>query len=132
MEYDDLYRKLFGMPLVRRYSPGGILIEHLDLSTMRREAAPYFRRLRNADHSGSCETRARKTIAGARSRSVAHGLCASGTQTFREILLLSAERPRRLPVEGARRPGYFGAKNFYRWYKRRQGEEPMWDPGCPV
>src|SRR3984957_4124195 len=46
VEYDDLFRRAYGMPLVRRYTPGGVLIEHLDLPTMRRDSATYFRPLR--------------------------------------------------------------------------------------
>jgi SAM-dependent methyltransferase len=135
VEYDDLYRRLFGMPLVRRYTPDGVLIEHLDIPTMRREAAAYF---------GSMRFR---TIR-AHVPLVKHGLvkrfprlavyvslmvCAlPGLKHLGELLLLTAERPRRLPVDGERRPGFIGARQFYRWYKRRKGEEPMWDPGCPV
>jgi SAM-dependent methyltransferase len=135
VEYDDLYRRAFGMPLVRRYTPGGVLIEHLDIPTMRREISPYFSSLRM------------RTIR-AHVPFVKHGLvkrspglavalsriaCAlPGLKHLGELLLVSAERPRRLPVDGARRPGFIGASSVYRWYKRWKGEEPMWDPGCPV
>ena len=45
-EHDDLNRRLLGLPLVRRYSKDGILIEHLTTKTLRREAAPYYSKLR--------------------------------------------------------------------------------------
>jgi len=135
VEYDDLYRKLFGMPLVRRYTPGGILIEHLDIPTMRREAAPYFYRLRMQTIRAHVPFVKHGLAKRLPPLAVAVSRLVCALPVFKhlgEILLLSAERPRRLPLEGARRPGFLGAKNLYRWYKRRQGEEPMWDPGCPV
>ncbi len=135
VEYDDLYRKVFGMPLVRRYTPGGVLIEHLDIPAMRREAAPYFERMRfqtiraHVPFVKHALAKQLPALAVLLSRMV----CALPVlKHLGEILLLSAERPRRLPLEGARRPGFIGAKKFYRWYKRRKGEEAMWDPGCPV
>lgn len=45
------------------------------------------------------------------------------------ILLVRADRPRRLPQEGIRRVSYFGAKMFYRLYKRMRGESPLWSRG---
>src|SRR5580704_18339520 len=44
-EHDDLNRRLLGLPLMRRYSKDGILIEHLTTKRMRLEAAPYFSKL---------------------------------------------------------------------------------------
>jgi SAM-dependent methyltransferase len=135
VEYDDLYRKLFGMPLVRRYSPGGILVEHLDIPTLRREAAPYFCRLRMQTIRARvpfAEDRLAKRLP-ALAVAVSRMVCViPGLKHLGELLLLSAERPRRLPPEGARRPGFAGAKALYRWYRRRRGKEPMWDPGVPV
>jgi len=135
VEYDDLYRKLFGMPLVRRYNPDGILIEHLDFPTMRREAAPYFCRLRMQTIRARVplvEQKLAKRLP-ALSVAVSRIVCAlPGFKHLGELLLLSAERPRRLPIEGARRPGFVAAKNLYRWYRRLQGKETMWDPGCQV
>jgi SAM-dependent methyltransferase len=46
VEYDDLYRRLFGLPVMRRYSPGGVLIEHLTMADLKRESGTYFRGLR--------------------------------------------------------------------------------------
>ena len=37
VEHDDLLRRLLGMPIARRYTPGGIFIEHFDINTLRRE-----------------------------------------------------------------------------------------------
>jgi len=136
VEYDDLYRRLFGLPVVRRYSRGGILIEHLDIATMRREAAPYFSRLRMQPiraHIPFVNRLLAKWLPVALAVSVSRMVCALPVlRHLGEILLLSAERPRRLPLEGVRRPGFNAAKTFYRWYKRRQGEEPEWNADCRI
>ncbi len=135
VEYDDLYRRVFGMPLVRRYSPGGVLIEHLDIPTMRREIAPYFSRLRMRTIRAHVPFVKHGLVKRSPGLAVAVSRMACALPGFKhlgELLLVSAERPRRLPVDGARRPGFMGARSVYRWYKRRKGEEPMWDPGCPV
>jgi SAM-dependent methyltransferase len=135
VEYDDLYRRVFGLPLVRRYAPDSVLIEHLDMATMRRETAPYFGRLRMQPiraHVPLVKSALAKRLP-AFSVSLSRVVCGLPLlKHLGEILLVSAERPRRLPLEGARRPGFMGAKSFYRWYKRRKGEEAMWDPGVPV
>lgn len=135
VEYDDFYRRLFGMPLVRRYTPGGVLIEHLDVPSMRREAAPYFGRMRFRTIRAHVPMVKNQLVKRLPDLAVFLSLivCAlPGLKHLGELLLLSAERPRRLPLEGARRPGFVAARKFYRWYKRAHGEEPMWDPGCPV
>jgi SAM-dependent methyltransferase len=135
VEYDDFYRRLFGMPLVRRYTPGGVLIEHLDIPGMRREAAPYFGRMRFRTiraHVPLVKNQLAKRLP-ALAVTASRLVCALPVlKHLGEILLLSAERPRRLPLEGARRPGFVAARKLYRWYKRVHGEEPIWDPGCPV
>lgn len=135
VEYDDLFRRAFGMPLVRRYTPGGVLIEHLDIPTMRREIAPYFCRL----HMRTIRAHVPFVKHGLVKRSPGLAVALSrmacalpGFKHLGELLLVSAERPRRLPVDGARRPGFMGARSVYRWYKRRKREEAIWDPGCPV
>ena len=45
VEHDDLLRRMFGLPIARRYTPGGVFIEHFDIDTLRREISPYFSRL---------------------------------------------------------------------------------------
>jgi SAM-dependent methyltransferase len=131
VEYDDLSRRLLGLPLVRRYSPGGILIEHLDVPTLRREIAPYFDRLRfrpirpKVPFIRNLPVKTKILIASA----VA---ALPGLRQLGEILLVRAERPARLPAEDVRRRGNSLAKGLYRWYMRRKGEEPMWDPGSRV
>jgi SAM-dependent methyltransferase len=135
VEYDDLYRKVFGLPLVRRYAPDSVLIEHLDMATMRRETAPYFGRLRMQPIRAHLPLVKRALARRLPAFSVSLSRAVCGLPVLKhlgEILLVSAEHPRRLPLEGARRPGFIGAKSFYRWYKRRKGEEAMWDPGVPV
>jgi SAM-dependent methyltransferase len=135
VEYDDLYRRVFGMPLVRRYTPGGVLIEHLDIPGMRREAAPYFGRMRFRNiraHVPFVKHRLAKRLP---RLAVFLSLMVCALPVSRhlgELLLLTAERPRRLPVDGERRASIMGARQLYCWYKRRKGEEPMWDPGVPV
>lgn len=124
VEYDSIHRRLIGLPLVRRYSAGGILIEHLDMPTMRREIAPYFSRVRMRLIRARVPflTRLRLpmgiAVAAVRTCSLLPGFKHLG-----EILLASAERPIRLPVEGAVRPDYLGARNVYRRYKRWLGKE---------
>jgi SAM-dependent methyltransferase len=135
VEYDDLYRKVFGLPLVRRYAPDSVLIEHLDMATMRREITPYFSRLRMQPiraHLPLVKSAIAKRLPGA-AVSLSRVVCGLPIlKHLGEILLVSAERPRRLPLEGARRPGLMGAKSLYRWYKRRKGEDAIWDPGVQV
>jgi SAM-dependent methyltransferase len=135
VEYDDLYRRLFGLPYVRRYAPGSILIEHLDMPTMRREVAPFFSRLRMRPfraHVPFVKHALAKRLP-ALAVSVSQAVCGLPVlKHLGELLLLSAERPRRLSLEGDRRPSFMGAKKFYRWYKRLKGEEPTWDPGVSV
>jgi SAM-dependent methyltransferase len=135
VEYDDLYRRAFGMPLVRRYSPGGVLIEHLSIPGMRLEAAPYFGRMRFRTLRAHVPVLKRRLVKRFPRLAVYISLvvCAlPGLKHLGELLLLTAERPRRLPVEGAMRPSFMGAKQIYRRYKRRKGEEPLWDPGVSI
>lgn len=125
VEYDDLYRRVLGLPKVRRYSRGGILIEHLNIATMRREMSPYFGRLRMQPIRVHLPF-VRLLPIGTR---VVVSRCAASTPILKhlgDILLVSAERPWRLPQEGVRRPGYFGASAIYRRYKCWRGEEPIW------
>jgi hypothetical protein len=131
VEYDDLNRRLFGLPLVRRYSPDGILIDHLDVAMMRREMAPYFSRLRfrpirpHVPFIRQLPMKSRIFLA----RVVA---ALPVLRELGEILLVRAEGPIRRPVEGARRRGNFVAKSLYRWFKRMKGEKPQWDPSETV
>lgn len=131
VEYDDFYRRLFGLPVMRRYTPGGVLIEHLDIPELRRETAAYFSRLRMRLIRVHLPLMKRLPL----SVSVPVARAASVVpivKHFAQILLICAQRPVRIPLEGARRPGYLGAKNLYRWYKRQRGEEAIWDCGEPV
>jgi SAM-dependent methyltransferase/uncharacterized protein YbaR (Trm112 family) len=131
VEYDDFYRRLFGLPVMRRYTPGGVLIEHLDMPELRRETAAYFSRLRMQFIRVHLPFMKRLPL----SVSLPVTRAASAVpivKHFAQILLVCARRPIRIPPEGARRSGHLGAKNLYRWYKRRRGEEPMWDCGEPV
>jgi SAM-dependent methyltransferase len=133
VEYDDLARRLLGLPKLRRYSPGGILIEHLDIPTLRHEMAPYFGRVRMKPIRVALPfvKRLRMTVgvavAIARVAAVLPLLKHFGT-----ILLACADRPIRLPVDGARRKDYLGARSLYRRLKRWRGEEPTWDWDQPV
>jgi SAM-dependent methyltransferase len=130
-DHDDLYRKLFGLPLISRYTPGGVLIEHLDTPTLRREVAPYFSQLHFRPIRAHLPFVKRLSM----KVGVSVSLVANKIPGLRQccgILLVLAEGPIRLPVEGARRPGNAVAKSLYRWYKRRKGAPPLWDPGVEV
>jgi uncharacterized protein YbaR (Trm112 family) len=133
VEYDDFGRRLLGLPRLRRYSPGGILIEHLDIPGMRREIGPFFRRVRMRLVRANVPFVKRMRLPMA--VHVAASLtCAvlPGFKHLGQILMVRAERPIRLPVEGAMRRDYFGARALYRRYKRWRGEEPTWDWQQPV
>jgi SAM-dependent methyltransferase len=125
VEHDDLNRRLLGLPLARRYSKGGILIEHLTLKEMRLEAAPYFSELRIRP------IRPRLPLVAKLPRRLAFGILQLisvlpiGRQ-FGELLLLTAQRPVRVPVEGEYRSGSRLAKGVYRSYMRKKDQAPSW------
>jgi hypothetical protein len=109
VELYDLNRRLLGLPLARRYSRGGILIEHLTTRTMRREAAPYFSKLRIRP------IQPRVPFVEKLSRGLAFPIlrliaALPIVRQFGELLLLIAQRPVRLPVEGEHRSGSRVAK----------------------
>ena len=131
VEHDDLSRRLLGLPLVRRYTPGGVLIEHLGTAALRREIAPYFSRL----HFRPIRPHVPFIRQMPMKRKILIVRVISAIPVLRqlgEILLVRAEHPIRLPLEGVRRSGSSLAKSFYRWHKRRKGEEAVWDPGVEV
>jgi SAM-dependent methyltransferase len=126
VEYDDLYRRMFGLPVMRRYSPGGVLIEHLAMAELKRESGAYF---------GSLEMQLIRVHL-----PLVHKLPLwlsapltkmAGSipliRQFAQIVMVTATRPIRISAEAARRPGYLRAKNLYRWYKGKRGQEPFWD-----
>lgn len=131
VEYDDLYRRLLGLPVMRRYSPGGVLIEHLTMVELKRETGAYFGRL---------DTQLIRVHLPLVQKfplwlSVPLTRLAGWVpiiKQFGNIVMVAAARPIRIPPEGVRRSGYLGAKNLYRWYKRKRGQEPFWDCGEPV
>ena len=126
VEHDDLNRRLLGLPLGRRYSKGGIFIEHFDFATIRREVVPFFGKL----HFRLIRPRVPLLAKAPLSWAVCAGRAVTAVPVLRhfaEIQLLRAERPVRPPLEGEYRPGNSVAKGLFRWYKRRAGEEPMWD-----
>jgi SAM-dependent methyltransferase len=125
VEHDDLNRRLLGLPLIRRYSRDGILIEHLSARTMRREAAPYFSRIRIRP------IRPRVPFIAKLPRSLAFPIlrliaALPFVRQFGELLLLTAHRPVRLPIEGENRPGSRVAKRLYRSYMHKKNQEPSW------
>lgn len=130
VEYDDLTRRLLGLPLARRYS-SGIFLQHFDAAEVRREAAPYFGRLR---------LRLIRPRIPFQNRLPSHWTLRLSRllgavpilRRLGEILLLRAERPRRPPVEGAKRSGSGPVRRFYRWYMRRLGKQPLWEDHEPV
>ncbi|MFZ1928634.1 MAG: methyltransferase domain-containing protein [Candidatus Sulfotelmatobacter sp.] len=131
VEYDDLYRRLFGLPVMRRYSPGGVLIEHLAMAELKREAGAYFGRLNTQLIRVHLPLVHKLPLW----LSVPMTRAAGWTPIIRQlgnIVMVAAARPIRIPPEGERRSGYLKAKNLYRWYKRKRGQEPFWDLGDPV
>jgi SAM-dependent methyltransferase len=131
VEHDDLHRRLLGLPIARRYTPGGIFIEHFDIATLRREIAPYFSHLRFQP--------IRARVPFARRLPLKQGIFLSLAvvripvlKQLGEILLVRAQRPIRPPHEGVRRPGSVIVKGTFRWFKRWMGEENTWDVGEPV
>jgi SAM-dependent methyltransferase len=125
VEHDDANRRLLGLPLTRRYSRNGILIEHLTAESMRREVAPYFSELRTRP------IRPRVPFVAKLPRGLAFPalrLIAAlpVVRQFGELLLLVAQRPSRLPVEGQYRSGSRVAKNIYKSYMRSKDREPSW------
>jgi hypothetical protein len=125
VEHDDLNRRLLGLPLVRRYSRDGILIEHLTAKTMRREAAPYFSKLRIRLIRPSVPFVAKlpRGLAFPILRLIA---ALPIVRQFGELLLLTAQRPVRVPVEGDYRSGSRVAKSFYRSYMHKKNQEASW------
>jgi uncharacterized protein YbaR (Trm112 family) len=119
VEYDDLYRRILGLPMIRRYTSGGILIEHLTIPTMRREVAPYFRRFSMRPIRPHLpfvrRVRQPKTVWVAAARTCA---ALPGLKHLGELLLVCADQPIRLPVEGSNRTDFLGARNLYRRYKK--------------
>ena len=126
VEHDDLMRRLFGLPIARRYTRGGIFIEHFDITTMRRESAPYFLKLRIRRIRPRLPLVYRMPLTWAVRMSRMVGAMPALSH-LGEILLLRAERPVRPPVEGVYRPGNRLVKGIFRWYTRKIGKEPDWD-----
>jgi SAM-dependent methyltransferase len=125
VENDDINRRLLGLPLARRYSKDGILIEHLTTKTLRHEAEPYFSQLRIRP------IRPRVPFIGKLPRRLAFPILRAIAalpivREFGELLLLVAQRPVRLPVVSEYRSGSRIAKSAYRSYMRKKKLEPSW------
>jgi SAM-dependent methyltransferase len=124
-EHDDLNRRLLGLPLMRRYSKGGILIEHLTTKTMRLEASPYFLKLRVRPIRPRVPFVA-KLPAGLALPVLRLVAALPFVRHFGELLLLTAQDPVRLPVEGEHRSGNRAAKSAYRSYMRKKNKKASW------
>lgn len=124
-EHDDLNRRLLGLPLARRYSKDGILIEHLTTKSLRCEAAPYFSKLRVRPIRARVPlvTNLPPTLAQPLLRLVA---VLPFVRHFGELLLLTAQNPVRLPVEGEHRSGSRIAKGVYRFYMSKKNKKASW------
>jgi ubiquinone/menaquinone biosynthesis C-methylase UbiE/uncharacterized protein YbaR (Trm112 family) len=125
VEHDDLNRRLLGLPLVRRYSTGGILIEHLTSESLRREIAPFFLTLR------SYPIRPRMLLINKLPQSLELAILRIAAalpfvKNLGEILLFRAQRPVRLPMEGQHRQGSPLAKSIFRSYLRGKRQEALW------
>jgi SAM-dependent methyltransferase len=125
VEHDDLNRRLLGLPLLRRYSRGGILIEHQSAKTMRREAAPYFSEIRIRPIRPRVPFIARLPL-GLALPVLSLIAALPLIRQFGELLLLTAQGPVRLPVEGDSRSGSRVAKSAYRSYMRAKNLKPSW------
>jgi SAM-dependent methyltransferase len=124
-EHDDLNRRLLGLPLMRRYSEDGILIEHLTTKSMRLESAPYFSAIRVRP------IRPRVPLVAKLPPSLAWNIlrltaALPFVRHFGELLLLTAQQPVRLPVEGEHRSGSRVAKGAYRSYMRTKNKKASW------
>lgn len=131
VEHDDLLRRLMGVPIARRYTPGGIFIEHFNIATLRREIAPYFSQLRFQPIRARVPFTRRLPL----KLKILLSLAVVRIPVLKllgEILLVRAERPIRPPGEGVRRPGNAAAKSAFRWFKQWMGEENIWDVGESV
>jgi SAM-dependent methyltransferase len=124
-EHDDLNRRLLGLPLVRRYSKDGILIEHLFTKTLRLESGPYFSNIRVRPIRPRVPLVA-KLPAGLAGRILRLAAALPFVRHFGELLLLTAQNPMRLPIEGQHRSGNRVAKGIYRSYMRRKNKEASW------
>ena len=113
VEHDDLLRRLLGLPLARRYREGGVFIEHFDMATVRREAAPFFSRMRIRPIRPLVPFVRRLPLRWAVGVLRTVGVLPVLRQ-FGQILLLRAENPVRPPVEAASRPGSKLAKGLLR------------------
>jgi SAM-dependent methyltransferase len=124
-EHDDLNRRLLGLPLVRRYSKDGILIEHSTTKSMRLESAPYFSsiRVRPIRPRVPLVAKLRPVFARHILRLVA---ALPFVRHFGELLLLTAQNPARLPVEGQHRSGNRVAKGIYLSYMQRKNKKASW------
>jgi SAM-dependent methyltransferase len=124
-EHDDLNRRLLGLPLMRRYSKDGILIEHLTAKTMRLEVAPYFSKLRVRPIRPRVPF-VRKLPPGLALPLLRLVAAVPFVRHFGELLLLTAQLPVRLPVEGQHRSGSRAAKGAYRSYMRNKNKKASW------
>ena len=124
-EHDDLNRRLLGLPLMRRYSKDGILIEHLTTKRMRLEAAPYFSTLcvRPIRPRVPFVAKLPPGLALPLLRLVA---ALPFVRHFGELLLLTAQDPVRLPVEGQHRSGNRIARGAYRSYMHKKNKKASW------
>ncbi len=125
-EHDDLTRRLLGLPIARRYSRGGIFIEHFDKATLLREAAPFFMDLDMRPIRPRVPFARRLPLAWAAGISRMAGAIPI-VRHLGEILLLRAQRPIRLSVAGGvNRRGSKLVKGLFHWYARKLGKEPVW------
>lgn len=125
VEHDDLARRLLGLPLARRYSEGGIFLEHFSKTQVACEAGPFFSRTRVLPIRPWFPFMWRLPVG------LATSLCRAITWTpvlrdLGEILVLRAEHPVRPPIEGMNRRGNKVAKGMLRWYCNRLGKKPVW------
>jgi SAM-dependent methyltransferase len=126
VEHDDLFRRSLGLPTARRYERGGIFIEHFDSAKIRRETAPYFKKVKTwpirprVPHVWRLPPKV-----GARVSTTFGSLPI--LRQVGEILLFRADHPVRQEIEDAHRPGNRLAKSVFGWYSWCVGKQPIWD-----
>jgi SAM-dependent methyltransferase len=125
VENDDPVRRALGLPLARRYSKGGILIEHFDAATLRREMGPYFLNLRIYPIRPKVPFVRRLPLAWGVRLSLVIGAIPY-LRRLGELLLVRAEQPVRPPQEGQNRPGSRLAKWLFRRFTRAMGKAAVW------
>jgi uncharacterized protein YbaR (Trm112 family)/protein-L-isoaspartate O-methyltransferase len=119
-EYYNLHIRLRGIPKVTRYSPQGMLFCHVEKEDVKRETAPFFKRVHVRPILVPTPF-VRRIGIGYRGRRVLARL-GEWIPVLRDmgaLLLVQAEKPIRIPKEGECAPGNRLATVIFQWYQRK-------------